>query len=99
MLAWPPKAIFSTAWVSSPSEAPYSAAASPAGPPPTTTTSQIAGGAPRDPMPIRAASSALLGLRITSVPSQTTTGVSDGATPMWARNASTSGSDSRSIHR
>jgi hypothetical protein len=37
--AWPPGACFSTTIVRSPSEAPYTAAASPAGPAPTTTRS------------------------------------------------------------
>ncbi|CPU66397.1 Uncharacterised protein [Mycobacteroides abscessus] len=37
--AWPPVAVRSTSTVRSPSDAPYSAALSPAGPPPTTTRS------------------------------------------------------------
>src|SRR6059058_5131331 len=59
--AWPPNATASIACVSRPSDAPYSAAARPAGPPPTITRSHIGGGAPRAPRPSTAASSALDG--------------------------------------
>ena len=72
---------------SRPSEAPYTAADSPAGPDPTTSRSQPPSRRARAGRPIAAASSALLGLR-SSRAVTITIGVSSGATPSWLSRAS-----------
>ena len=92
--AWPPTATPSTAIVRSPSEAPYTAAARPAGPAPTTTRSAVPGWRARL-SPTAAARAALAGLR--SAPSPVITiGVSSGLTSNPRSSSSAVSSLSRS---
>jgi hypothetical protein len=95
--AWPPGAQASAASVRSPSEPPYTAAASPAGPAPSTTRSK------RSPStsarrPSDRATWAGDGLRITSV-ACTSTGVSDRGMPSQSSRSALSASVSTSYHR
>src|SRR6266487_5660667 len=73
--ACPPGAVLSSTSVRSPSDAPYTAAASPAGPAPTTIRSYSVCSTGRR-MPILSASSRFDGLRRSSMLLQATTGVS-----------------------
>ena len=85
--------------MSRPSEAPYTAAASPAGPAPTTATSNTCPAGVRKARPRWAARSAGVGRRKVAV-GVTTTGTSLRRTPMPARRTSTSSivGSSRSVH-
>ncbi len=97
--ACPPGPTASITSVSRPSEAPYTAAASPAGPAPTTTTSYTWPSTGRKARPRWAASSLTVGLRSTAF-GVTTTGTSLRRTPMLAMSTSMSPTSgpSRSIH-
>ncbi len=89
--AWPPTASASRPRVVSPSDAPYTAAASPAGPPPTTTRSKQRPGRLATVMPRYSASTPTVGRRKTE-PVAMTTGSSEGPTANSRSSASTSAS-------
>ena len=87
----------STPRVRSPSDAPYTAAASPAGPPPTMTRSKQRSGRFPTVKPRYSASAPGVGRRRT-VPEMITTGSSAGVTPTSRRSRSTASSLSGSSH-
>jgi hypothetical protein len=93
--ACPPGAVRSRTMVRSPSDAPYTAAASPAGPAPTTTRSYTAASIGRR-TPMASASWRFEGLRRRSRRPQATTGVSFSLRPNCWRSWLTCGSASRS---
>src|SRR5205085_942088 len=94
--ACPPGAVLSRTNVRRPSDAPYTAAASPAGPAPTTVRSYSSCSNGRR-MPIRSARSRFVGLRSSSMLLHATTGVSASLTPNPLSRRSTSGSVSTSV--
>ncbi len=74
--AWPPNARLSITSTDRPSEAAYTAVASPAGPAPTTATSNVAFASGRSFMPRQRPSSLSLGLRSTMPLGHATSGSS-----------------------
>src|SRR5205807_1110154 len=100
--ACPPSAVSSARVVVRPSDAPYIAAASPAGPPPMTSRSHTSEGPPSSgggaESPSASSSARLLGLRSSSPPGTTTIGRSANGTLSRWRSASAAGSPSSSSH-
>ena len=77
--ACPPKARSSITSTESPSDAAYTAAASPAGPAPAMTTSYTVSSVPASSMPMQRASSLSVGLRSTSPSGQIASGSCSGS--------------------
>ena len=95
--ACPPVASRSSTMTSRPSEAAYTAAASPDGPAPTTIRSCTSAGSNAMSRPAHLARPSMDGRRWNLPSRPITTGVSDAGMPNWRRSASACGSPSRSI--